>query len=169
MSNFRLLFIGGIVSALCAAFLAVYLVGVSVGKGKIQTRWDAARIAQMEAIAEQEAKHREQERQWSRSIQLITESLRQEQEATRDELQATIDSVNAGALRLRRDLAGCKDRMPDDTTASPGDHGTSESGLSPARQAVVVRIGADCDLLANRLRAAQEYILSIQPISERDR
>ena len=162
MSNFRILVLAGLSAALCAVFLAVYLVGVSVGKAKVQTRWDAARIAQMEATAEQEAKHREQERQWSRSIQLITESLRREQEATKDELQATIDSVNAGAFRLRRDLAGCQNRVPDDPRAASGDHGTGEGGLSAARQGVVIRVAAECDAVANKLRAAQDYIRAVR-------
>lgn len=162
MSNFRMLLIAGISCAVCAAVLAVYLLGVSVGKGKVQSRWDAARISQMQSIAEQELKHREQERKWAQSIQSITESLRQEQEATRDELQGTIDNINAGAFRLRRDLAGCRDQLPSDTEATTGDHAAGQLGLSAARQGVVVRIAAECDEVASRLIAAQDYIRRIQ-------
>lgn len=163
MSNFRLLFMGAIACLTLVILTAVYLAGLSVGKSKIQRQWDQDRIAQMQALAAQEAAHRAKERQWGEATTLLWASLRDAQEALRDDYEDTIADIESGALRLRDDLRGCRAQLPSDSLATTGDNAAGESGLSSARQGVALRIGADCDAVVLKLTAAQEYIKAIQP------
>lgn len=114
------------------------------------------------AIAEHEALYRAQERKWGEATARLTESLRREQEALQDELETVIADRDAGALRLRDDLRGCRAQLSGDTPTPSGDHGAGKGGLSPARQSLALRIGAECDAVVHKLTAAQEYIRAIQ-------
>ena len=147
--------------------LIVMMSGVILWQSiKIERAADlAARVelTHARAIAEHEALYRAQERQWGEAITSIAESLRREQEALQDELETVIADRDAGALRLRDDLRGCRAQLSSDTSTTSGDHGAGGGGLSPPRQELALRIGADCDAVVNKLTAAQEYIKAIQP------
>jgi hypothetical protein len=162
MSNFRMLFMGGIACLTLVTLTAVYLAGLSAGKSKIQRQWDRERIAQMQALASQEAAHRAKEKEWGEATTLLWASLRDAQEALQDDYEAAIADMQSGNLRLRNDLRGCRAQLPSDSLAATGDNAAGESGLSTARQGVALRIGADCDAVALRLTAAQEYIKAIR-------
>ena len=167
MSNVRMLLMGGIACLIILIAAAVYTAGLLVGKSKIQRQWDRERITQMQALADLEAAHRDQERKWGEATTLLWASLRDAQEELQDDYEATIADIDSGTLGLRDDLRGCRSKLPGDTTAATGDYGPGGGGLSKARQGVVIRIARDCDAVALKLHAAQEYIKAIGSLSIR--
>lgn len=146
-----------------ALIIAVYWTGHRAGASGVQAKWEAAKVVHASALLAQEAAHRSTERKWGEATALLVESLRGAQEILQDGYESTIADINSGALRLRGDLAGCRARVPKDTSPARGDNGASDSGLSGARQSVVIRIGRDCDAVALKLQAAQGYIRALQP------
>jgi hypothetical protein len=151
-----------------AAVVAVLLIGTHsaayrAGGNSVRLDWERERLVHAQALTAQEAAHRATERKWGEATAKLTESLRGAQERLQDEMDTIIADRDAGALRLRNDLRGCRAQLPGDPPTPSGDHGAGGGGLSEARQGVLIRVGAECDAVVNRLRAAQGYIRALQP------
>jgi hypothetical protein len=164
MWNLKILAITGalVATSLVGTIWYAYSKGKQSGQDSVQIRWERDKVAHARALAAQEAAHRTIERKWGDAITSVSAWHRAAQEALQDDYENTIAGLESGHFRLRRDLAGCSQQLPSDSTPTPGDHGGGGGGLSAARQGVVVRIGAECDAIAHKLTAAQEYIRAIQ-------
>lgn len=152
----------GAAAAILVLLIGTHSAAYRAGGNSVQVKWEMAKLAHAHALIAQESAHRAQERKWGEATAKLTESLRGAQERLQDEMDTIIADRDAGALRLRNDLRGCRAQLPGDTSTPGGDHGAGGGGLSEARQELALRIGAECDAVVHKLTAAQEYIRAIQ-------
>jgi hypothetical protein len=152
----------GIAAAVTALLIGTHSAAYRAGGNSVRLDWERERLVHAQALTAQEAAHRATERKWGEATAKLTESLRGAQERLQNEMETIIADRDAGNLRLRDDLRGCRAQLPGDSPTPSGDHGGGGGGLSEARQGVLIRVGAECDAVVNKLRAAQGYIRAIQ-------
>lgn len=149
----------GVAAALVAVSVTA---GYKAGTHVTTAAWDRDRLAQAEAAAARERAHRATEREWAESMKLALEWEASAQEKLRNDYENAIADIESNASRLRSDLRGCRaDRLPGDSASTGAPDAAGDTGLSPARQRVALRIGADCDAVAVRLNALQLWARGI--------
>lgn len=147
------------VAVLASMLMITYTVGRANGVNATTALWHSERAATQQRYLEREAEYRKKEAQWAIDVDNIRNEYDERIKSIQDAADSVLADRESGELRLRERFQSCERKLAGMSSASGGaasHDGASESGLSRADEAFLIRIATQADEIAAKLRYWQE-------------